>query len=212
MKNSSDWIETAGTAGAAEPAEAHSGVNWWDAMGESAGFIDQFPHGAAAGARANHAANPDAVPTALEQAFADGEQAGRRAAQAQLDAQNEHVRQLRLSFRELDQAALDTLAMALQETVLALCEQAMAPYAVDEEALRDRCAKAAVRLGSAASDCKLRLHPQDISLLGEDFADQWQVEPDETIQRGGLRLESADGEVRDGPQEWRRAIAAALGS
>jgi flagellar assembly protein FliH len=56
----------------------------------------------------------------------------------------------------------------------------------------------------------LRLHPDDAALIEAGDAGGMVIEPDPTLERGSLVLEGPDGTVRDGPAEWRRAIAAAL--
>ena len=116
----------------------------------------------------------------------------------------------RIAFREFDQAALDSLAAELSDTVMALCGQVLGEAAVDGDGLLERCAAAAKRIGSAASHCALHLHPDDIALVGEDALGEWQVSADAALERGSLRLEGPDGAVRDGPAEWRRAIEAAV--
>jgi flagellar assembly protein FliH len=56
------------------------------------------------------------------------------------------------------------------------------------------------------------LHPDDLAMLDDAALVGWQIVPDAGLDRGGLLLEGADGAVADGPSEWRRAIAAALGA
>ncbi len=210
MASSSDWI--AAVQADAEPVmpSMPAASGWIDAIKASTGFIDQMP--VAGGAKRSEGNDEDrnSEPDAIAVAFAEGEAAGRSAAEAEATHSAEHKRALRLAFRSLDQAALDTLASELADTVLKLCEQVVAPHAVDREALAERCQEAAERLGGVAADCRLHLNPEDITMLGADFTQRWQVEPDPELSRGNIRLEGADGAVRDGPREWSRAIAAAL--
>ncbi len=208
MANSSDWI-----AALQDSAQTNSsGPSWLESVGDSVGFVERYP--TTPGNHQGASAEPGAVPEqdAIAQAFAEGEAAGRAATEVESAKATEHQRKLRLAFRELDQAAIDALAGELSNTVLALCEQVMAAHAIDRDALAARCGEAAVRIGSVASDLTLRLNPQDLAMLGDDFADTWTVEVDATLERGNLRLESEDGAVCDGPREWHRAIAVALGA
>jgi len=56
----------------------------------------------------------------------------------------------------------------------------------------------------------LRLHPDDITLLGAQLPEGLDVLADPALERGALRIESANGGVEDGPAHWRRAITEAL--
>jgi flagellar assembly protein FliH len=59
----------------------------------------------------------------------------------------------------------------------------------------------------------LHLHPGDLALIEEEGADlPWPLQPDDDVERGGLRFVSAEGEMSDTPADWRRAIAAAVRS
>ncbi len=147
---------------------------------------------------------------ALALAFAEGEAAGRAAAEAEAKAERDRQRDIRLTFRAFDQAALDSLASELSDTVIALCEQVLEASAVDREGLIERCQWAARRIGSGPGQSTLHLHPDDIAMLGKDALADWEVQADPAQLRGSLLLEGPDGAVRDGPAEWRRAIAEAV--
>ncbi len=207
MANSSDWIAQVGASQPRQP-------DWLAALEGRDGFKPGAPF---AGARVELAgesvvANPEEAPAqdALARAYAEGEAAGRAAGEAEAQAELAQQRDLRLAFRAFDQAALDSLASELCDTVIALCEQVLEASAIDRDGLIERCHWAARRLGSAAVHSTLHLHPDDIALVGEDSLADWQVQADPTIGRGSLLLEGPDGAVRDGPAEWRRAIAEAV--
>jgi flagellar assembly protein FliH len=218
MANSSDWI-----AEVTQP-ELRAAPRWFEAVGAPGGFCDAWPFGKApedwpcpdfaSPPAEKEPAQP--APTSdldiLAQAFAEGEAAGRAAALAEAEQFARHQRALRLSFRALDEAALEVLARELSDTVLALCDQMLADCAIDPDRLLARCQEAARRLGSGAGDAVLRLHPDDLAMLDDAALVGWQIVPDAALDRGGLLLEGADGAVADGPSEWRRAIAAALGA
>jgi flagellar assembly protein FliH len=217
MANSSDWI-----AALAEP-EPHTAPRWFETVGAPGGFCEALPFARALedgpcpdnpapSPREPDPPEPTSDHDALAQAFADGEAAGRAAAQSEAEQLARHQRALRLSFRALDEAALEVLARELTDTVIALCDQTLADCAVDPDRLLARCQEAARRLGGGAGDAVLRLHPDDLAMLDEAALAGWQIAPDAALERGGLRLEGADGAVADGPAEWRRAIAAALGA
>ncbi|MEM7665630.1 MAG: FliH/SctL family protein [Pseudomonadota bacterium] len=207
MASSSDWIEQAGKASNATP-------DWLAAMSGRGGFIEGAPFAAsptlAPVSQANEVPPFGPDEDAVSNAFEQGEAKGRAEAEAEAQAALAQQRALRLAFREFDQAALDSLAAELAETVVSLCGQVLGECAIDRDALLERCAVAATRIGSGAGQCALHLHPDDIALIGEESLGGWQVTADAALERGALLLEGPDGAVRDGPAEWRRAIEAAI--
>ncbi|MHA7820960.1 MAG: FliH/SctL family protein [Erythrobacter sp.] len=206
MANSSDWIAAMERGADAEPR------GWMAQLPVPSAFVEGAPYAPRACATEEPASEPACEPVSdpTAEAFARGEEAGRQAAAREHEATGEHQRALRLSLRSFDQAALDSLASEMLETVIALCSQVLEDFAADPDQLLVRCAEAARRLGGAASDCALHLHPEDVALIDPASLDGWRVVPDDTIARGGLRLEGPDGSISDGPAEWRRAIAAAI--
>ncbi|MBV7258928.1 FliH/SctL family protein [Erythrobacter crassostreae] len=215
MASSSDWI--AALAGAPQEDAAEM-PGWIAALGESRGFQEGMAFRAPSATSApQHAVgeNTNAEPVteeidALEQAFADGEAAGRAAAQAEIEATASRQRDVRLAFRALDQAAMDAFAESLSETVISLCEQVLDASAINKHGLSGRVQEAAKALGAAPEHCALHLNPADIEMLGTAAPQGWVLNPAEDVPRGSLRLESGDGLVHDGPDQWRRAIAEAL--
>ena len=152
----------------------------------------------------------DPVGLAWQEGFNAGlaeahEEAGEKA------AQDEAAREkLQLSFSRLDAALEEELRQRLRETVAALCQAAIAPLALDADALARRVEKAVSMLTRADDDRVIRLNPEDIAMVGERLAADWTVVPDPALPRGSLRVETATGGVEDGPEHWRRAIAEAL--
>jgi flagellar assembly protein FliH len=147
-------------------------------------------------------------------AFAEGFAAG--IAQAQAEAA-EHARAeaearelLGLSFARLDANLEEELRLRLRDTVAALCEAAIEPFALDDAALVERISRAVAMLARADDDRVIRLHPDDLALVAPRLSAEWQVQPDPALPRGALRVETSTGGVEDGPEQWRRAIAEAL--
>lgn len=158
---------------------------------------------------------PDPEPEdPLAIAFAEGYAAG--AAEAQSHAEQQALADaaaregLTLAFAKLDSELEEQLRQRLRDTVAALCEAAIAPLALDEDALLRRIERAVSLLARADDERLIRLHPDDVALLSPRFAADWQVLPDRTLERGSIRVETANGGVEDGPELWRRAIAEAL--
>jgi flagellar assembly protein FliH len=153
----------------------------------------------------------DPVAVAFAEGFAAGaaEAQARAAQQAAADSAAREL--LGLSFARLDADLEDQLRQRLRDTVAALCEAAIAPLALDEDALIRRIERAVSLLARADDTRVIRLHPDDIAMLAPKFAEDWQVVPDPALTRGALRVETAaGGGVEDGPEHWRRAIAEAL--
>ncbi|TRD11063.1 hypothetical protein FGU71_03815 [Erythrobacter insulae] len=218
MANSSDWI---GALAEAEPDQASGrGVSdWIRALPRSAEFREGYVFADTAqlagqvgdcGSDVPGGTEREPAADATARAFADGEAAGRAAMQSELDQVIAHQRDIRLAFRTLDQSAMDALAQELSATVLSLCTQVLSESAIDADALLQRARDAARTLGTAADQCVLHLHPADIDTLGQHAPQTWTIHPDTALERGSLRLEGGDGEVLDGPDQWRRAIAEAL--
>jgi flagellar assembly protein FliH len=209
MANSSEWLGALATPEPVLPP-------WLMRLGGegNAGFRAALPFGApepeAEPPAPPPSPVPDLAPDPLALAYAEGEAAGRAAAAAEMEAQTAAQRALRLSFRTLDEAAISVLADDLAETVLALCNQVLADCAPDRDALLARCHAAAARIGGAAEQLVLHLHPDDIAMLGEGALGLWRLAPDAGLERGSVTVEGPEGAVSDGPAEWRRAIAAAL--
>lgn len=198
-------------AGFANAGEAEAPVPWFAALSKGSGFqadsrfaavIERPPEPEPA------AETHDAV---VADMLADAEARGREAALAEMANEGAARAALKLSFQKLDARLNEQLAQRLAETVAALCETALAPLALDAEALQRRCAAAAALLGDGIAEAKLRLHPDDISLLDPDFAARWTVIPAAEQLRGTVNFDSAEGAVRDGPEEWRAAVREALG-
>jgi flagellar assembly protein FliH len=160
---------------------------------------------------------PDAEAPAddpIARAYSEGFTAGCAAIQLQAEERARIEAQARealsLSFAKLDNELQEELRLRLRDTVAALCEIAIAPLALDEDALMRRIEQAVSMLARADDERIIRLHPDDLALIAPRLAAEWQVVPDPALERGGLRVESSNGGVEDGPAVWRRAIGEAL--
>lgn len=185
---------------------------WIVALGEQRGFVEDLFNAESHRAGATGSGHTGPADEALAEAYDRGLEAGLAAANKEAECQKSADRTLKLAFTALDSAARDSLCTELEETVLSLCEAVLAEHALDREALSRRCLEAANRFGEAAARCILHVHPEDAPALEAELRDTFQVHPDETLERGSLRLEGPDGLLSDGPAEWRRAIALALRS
>ncbi len=219
MASSSDWITAlandAGEAGRPDQGTANA---WMQALLVPDGFVEGAPFEPRDPLPQQLIEEPDEAeppaapptPDPIEEAEARGQLAGRKAADAHWQSRIEDLRKMRLAFRALDQAAMDSFAEELAETVVALCSAAIADFAADPECIAERCKKAAARLGSAVSECKLHLHPEDLALIDQASLEAWEVIADPSVERSGLRFEGPDGSISDTARDWRRAISAAI--
>lgn len=142
------------------------------------------------------------------QGAADAEAALREA----LTQQDALRTKIELAFGRLDADLVRELEARLRDTVLALCAPLLGEYAANEEALAARVKVAAGMLARAADERVIRLHPEDLALLGQRLPEDWHFEPDPALERGALRIEGTAGGVEDGPGTWTRALSDALAS
>lgn len=156
------------------------------------------------------AEGPDPVEEAFAQGFAAGYEQALDEARAKAEADATARDGLALSLSRLDAVLEEELRMRLRETVAALCESAIAPLAIDRDALVRRIETAVSMLSRADDDRVIRLHPDDLDLVSARLSSEWQVDPDPRLERGTIRIETTNGGVEDGPATWRIAIAEAL--
>ena len=167
MASSSDWVSALAEM---EPVAGPAAPNWIEALGAVHSFVAGFPardkpeEPKRADAQVPPPAPAPDSPDPVAEAFAQGEAGGRAAAAAEYRAEQEKQRGLRLNFRALDQAAMDSLASELSNTVIALCEAAIAGFTPDPQSLSQRCQEAARRIGSP-SDAEDSVQTAYLSLL-----------------------------------------------
>ena len=101
-------------------------------------------------------------------------------------------------------------ALGLRQTVLAQCEQAVLPLAIDAVGLSARITRAVAMLQRAQDERRVLIHPDDLALVHAHLPTGLVVEADPSVERGALRIETPDGGVEDGPSQWRRILAEAF--
>lgn len=191
------------------------GLSLVEALSQPSGFRVDARFGALAAAEPERRVpqEPDA-PDPVDEAYAQGFAAGYEQALAEAQANSETVaaarERLTLSLSRLDAVMEEELRMRLRETVAALCESAIAPLALDEDALIRRVETAISMLSRADDDRLIRLHPDDLKMISPRLSSDWQVDADARLERGTIRIETVSGGVEDGPATWRMAIAEAL--
>jgi len=166
--------------------------------------------GGAAEKPAEESARPDPLTEAYDRGYREG------AAKAAEDARRaEHERELaraaiELAFAQLDDDDAVRLRERLRQTVLGLCESAVVPLALDTDGLTIRIERAVSMLQRAHDERVVRLHPDDLALIRHRLPASLKIEPDLAVERGGLRIETADGGIEDGPSHWRRILTEAF--
>ncbi|MFC3442662.1 FliH/SctL family protein [Sphingobium rhizovicinum] len=90
------------------------------------------------------------------------------------------------------------LSTMLSATVVRLVEQIVGEVEIDMDRLLQRCDAVAAFIESNQDKSALHLHPDDAELL-KDEAIGVPMVADKGMQRGCVRLETADGWVEDGP-------------
>lgn len=239
MANSSDWIAALGRAGnSGHTSDASPDrAGWIAALALSepeapAGFQEALsfaPWRLAPDPAISTQPDPDPEPEpasapppgadsispedeAYMRGYAQGHAEAARAGEDALASEQARYRDLRIAFRALDSAAMEALAQDLNATVLALCEQVLGEYAADSEALMVRCQAAARRLGAGPRALTMHLNPATLARIDALSLPGWTIAEDLDVLPGALRLTSADGCVRDGPDDWKRALKEALGA
>lgn len=154
--------------------------------------------------------NEDPVALAWAEGYARGAEDARSEAAQAMVADAEARAALDLSFARFDAELAETLRQRLQDTVMALCEATLVPYAHDVAALAERVERAVAMLARADDERVIRLHPDDLALVAPRLPAEWKFSADPTLERGALRVETQNGGVEDGPAQWRRALAEAF--
>ena len=158
---------------------------------------------------------PEPADDPVETAFAEGYAKGLQDATLRAE---EHAREadaarakIETAFERLAEQENIQLERRLRETILMLCENALAPLKTDPDALAGRISTALGLLRRSADERVVRLHPDDLALVADRLSEGIKVEPDSTMIRGQLLVETAEGGLEDGPEQWRRALSEALG-
>jgi flagellar assembly protein FliH len=152
----------------------------------------------------------DPLAQTYAQGFAQGLATARAEALDEAQITTASGEALRFSFARLDSELSEALRQRLLATVVALCEMALAPLALDTAALASRITRAVAMFSRADDERVIRLHPDDQASVQALLPPDWTFKPDPSLTRGALRVETQSGGAEDGPEQWRQAIAEAL--
>jgi flagellar assembly protein FliH len=132
------------------------------------------------------------------QAYARGLADGRRTVEAEYAAERQALAELADSLETLKPEPSLPLALLLAETVDRLVREIVGEVDIDGLKLLARAKAAAGLIGEATQPARLRLNPADVEYLapaGLEIA----LEADDSLPRGTLLLETAEGWIEDGP-------------
>jgi len=167
-------------------------------------------HAPAGFSRPSAAPQSDPVADSYERGREDGRQAALAEMAAQRAEEDAAREAITLAFARFDADSAKLLRERLHETVLALCEDLVLPMALDTDGLARRVEAAAAMLQRKTDERIVRLNPNDHPLVLPLIDPALTLVPDPSVERGSLRIDTDDGGVEDGPQQWRLAIAEAL--
>ena len=149
----------------------------------------------------------DVAEKAYRAGYEDGQLSARADFDAQLTAERAARSTIELAFARFDAESERQLRDRMLATVHALCEEAVLPLALDREGLARRVEAAAAMLQRKHDQRIVHIHPEDLELVKASVPASLELVADGSVERGGLRVETDDGGVEDGPQQWRRALA-----
>lgn len=150
------------------------------------------------GAASRPEGRTDPVEQAKAEAFAQGFDEGMRVAIEGFSADEETKARLALALEQIAPAANGALSSLLSAAVLRLVTQIVGEVSVDAGLLARRVEGVCRFIEEGQSRNSLHLHPDDIAMLGpRDFG--FPLTPDESLSRGSVRLETAEGWIEDGP-------------
>ena len=156
--------------------------------------------------------NRDPVADAFQAGMAEGERKARTAAKAQLDELTASRHRIELAFARFDAESARLLQERLNDAVTAICHAIAGEIAIEPDRLAARVERAAAMLRRKHDERIVSLHPADLALVQGRIPAALRLEPDPSLARGHLRVDSEDGGVEDGPEQWRAALSEALGS
>lgn len=149
----------------------------------------------------------DAGEKAYRAGYEDGQISAHADFEARLKAERAARTAIELAFARFDAVSERQLRERMLATVHALCEEAVLPLALDTEGLARRVEAAAAMFQRKHDERIIHIHPEDLELVRGDVSADLELVPDASVERGGLRVETDDGGVEDGPQQWQRALA-----
>jgi len=149
----------------------------------------------------------DPAVEAFEQGFGEGYAAAREEYERLRAEQEAAQNEIEVAFARFNEESTLALSEKLRQTVLTLCQHAVLPLAIDCDGLVTRIERAVAMLHRAQDERRVLLHPDDLALVRNKLPAGLTAEPDPSVERGGLRIETPDGGIEDGPTQWNRILS-----
>lgn len=146
---------------------------------------------------------------ARSEAYEQGVAEGRRTVELEYAAERDAMARLAGALEVLKPEPTNALALLLAETVDRLVREVMGEVDIDANRLIARAKAAAELIGENVEPSKLRAHPDDIQYL-EPAGLELTLQPDPSLTRGTLILETGHGWIEDGPEIRLERLRAAL--
>ncbi|MFD1613397.1 FliH/SctL family protein [Sphingomonas tabacisoli] len=176
----------------------------------TAGWDPFDPMGDKGKAGAQPQASQDAAEAARAEGFAEGMAAAERMAAERGEADAQALAQLAGLLEMMSAFDRDVLATRLRQTVLFLVTRLVGETGVSADLLNQRIDAAVALLADVSEAAQLRLNPADLALVEGHAPAHLSLVPDDTIGRGGFRIETRTTAIEDGPAAWLDQLAAAL--
>ncbi|NNM76926.1 flagellar biosynthesis protein FliH [Sphingomonas sp. ID1715] len=152
----------------------------------------------------------DPIAAARAEGFAEGMAAAERMAAERGEADARALAEIAGLLQMMSEFERDALAARLRQTVMFLVTRLVGEVGVTADLLNQRIEAAAALIADSAELAQLRLNPADLALVEGHQPETVTLVGDETIGRGGFRIETRSSAVEDGPTAWLNQLAAAL--
>jgi flagellar assembly protein FliH len=153
---------------------------------------------------------PDPITAARAEGFAEGMAAAERMAAERGEADAQALAEIAGLLQMMSGFDRDALATRLRQTVMFLVTRLVGEAGVSAELLTQRIEAATALIADSSELAQLRLNPADLVLVEGHHPERVTLVPDETIGRGGFRIETRTSSIEDGPANWLAQLAAAL--
>jgi flagellar assembly protein FliH len=153
---------------------------------------------------------PDQITAARAEGFAEGMAAAERMAAERGESDAQALAEIAGLLQMMSGFDRDALATRLRQTVMFLVTRLVGEAGVSAELLTQRIEAATALIADSSELAQLRLNPVDLALVEGHHPERVTLVADETIGRGGFRIETRTSTIEDGPANWIEQLGAAL--
>jgi Flagellar biosynthesis/type III secretory pathway protein len=140
----------------------------------------------------------DPVEEAAREAFVQGFQEGERITREAAERDDAARLELAAAIQSLAKVDEGTFATLLSQAVIRLVGQIVGEVPIDADVLRARCEAVAACIDNDEAKARLEVNPEDLPLLQAEPL-RFSLVASAEVQRGSVRLATADGWIEDGP-------------